>query len=934
MRINLKRLYILISLLPLSDFCYSQIDSITTRENIKFEYIIKSELIPQLQQVLAFIADKTTGPNEVQTLIENKTKGVLENRLFADDKIIVENDLQPGADTNIALRNDFDVVQYLNAFNTSITKSEQNAVELTDIQVSPLKKRTYFYYNVVFTTNYYSTHSSGKKYDKFKRVAEVSVERDTDWHFFIRGIRFATGNELDSSYAFKGIVKIEGDIEKILNAFRDEVQQKEKLSKQNILRLRGEGDDFYDKGDFENALRKYREAWIINISDRESNESLAKVKSSIDKKRKEEIAKKERDSRIVEMTASVKRELDNYNFKSAKLLCDSLIKDFKSTDSEIVRLNDELSQVNASLVGIETAKERKDVRDAARRCQEKIEKEKNDIYKSEYYYQMALIYLTLDKSETKKIMNSLTQSIDLSHNHHQLALKARVAMHLEKDDIISAIEDASQMINNDSRNPQLYIDRAQIHIKNNNSQKALDDYSQALLYGERGSEAYKQKAILEFSNMHYADVIKTCSDGIEKNYSAGWLYYYRGLAKEKQSGCFDAGNDFRKAISYGISDSAKTNIKTISDGYSNAANASYANKEYTKAIAEYNCAIGIDSSELALYKRAWSFINISKPDSALNMINPLLSKNISFPLGYSCRGYAELALKKFSEAQTDFETEIKRSPPDYNTLYGHGLSCFYLEKYELALRSFEKAIEINVTDSAWHYVSYCHYNLKKYDKAIEYGLKAQKIGTQKFKVYYITGRSYYDSKNYSDAIKTFSKAFSLVSFDDSLYLYYASAFENNKDYPAAITAYNNLSKSVLSRDTAFYRTGVCEIKSHEPSNLFLGLTKLIGYTKARPALKHPEAYSYISYAYLNLDSLKQANEFLEKAKTDGETNYMTQYVLACMQTKNSMFDDAFISLDNALASKLFTKPDITSEKLLKPLFKKDRFKELMTKYFR
>ncbi len=917
-------------------FGWAQIDSITTRDALKFAYMLKSDLIPQLQSVLIFIADKSSGQNEIASVIDIKTKGILEKRIFADDKVMIENDLEPGADTNKELRNDLSVVAYLENFNTTYSKSpsDQPTIELNEIEVSPLKRKNYFYYNVVFSCNYYGTHSSGKKYTKFKRVAEVSVDKDTDWRFFIRSIRFTLGNELDSSNAFKGVIKSEDDVEKILEAFRNEARQKEQITRQNILRLRGDGDDFYDKGDFESALKKYREAWSLDINDKASNECVIKTKSSIDKKRKEYIALKEKEKHVAEMITSVKREQANYNFKAAKILCDSLIKDYQSSDPEIIKLNDELSYVNASLVGIETAKEQKNVREATRRCQEKIDKEKNEIYKSEYWYQMALIYLSLDRSETKKIMDCLTQAIDISRNHHQQALKARITLHLEKNDVISALEDASQIINNDSRNPQLYIDRALILVKNNNTLKAIDDYSQAILLGENSREVYIQKAMLELSNLRYADVIKTATAGIEKNKLSGWLHFYRGLAKEKQTSCADAGDDFRKAVFYGISDSAKTIIKSISNKYYDSAKANYSAGQYSKALVDFNNSIGIDSNELSLCMRGWSFLNIGLPDSAIKMVTPLLAKNNLYRDVYSCRGYALITLKKYNDAVTDFDAELKTNPIDYKSLYGYGVANFYLNNYEAAAVSFEKAAAVNPTDTAWHYASFSYYNQFKYDKAIECGLKSQKTGTTKFKVYYITGRAYFDSKNYASAVKMFAAAVPLVAFDDSLYLYNGLAQENLKEYSAAIASYNTLAKSVLSRDTAFYLAGICAIKSHDAQLIAAGITKLINYNNNKHTSDNAQVLSFIAYGYMSIDSLKQANEYLAKAKAADDNHYMVQFVQTCAHVKDSMFDDAFIALEKALISKQFLKEDITGEKLLKPLYKKDKFKELLAKYFR
>jgi tetratricopeptide (TPR) repeat protein len=547
---------------------------------------------------------------------------------------------------------------------------------------------------------------------------------------------------------------------------------------------------------------------------------------------------------------------------------------------------------------------------------------------------MAIIYEKLSKGEQAKILDYLSQSVTHSKSHHQRALVKRAQLYISQGNVISALEDASRIINNDSRNPAHYVYRAGIFEKNKQQIKAIDDYGKAIELGDYSHQTFLNKSILEFVNLRYADVINTTTQGIDKNKTYGMLYYYRGLAKDKQSSCSDAGDDFRNAMQKGIPDSAKAKIDFISNAYIAKGNAELAKGSYLNALREFGNAVAIDSNQTGLYKKGSCFLNIGILDSALILLNALLNNNTEFADAHNQRGYVYLKQKKFESALNDFDEEVKRNQLSVTALYGKGMSEFSLGKYTEAAVSFEKAGTLASSDSAWYYASLSNYNLKRYDKAIDCSNKAQKEETKKFEVYYICGRAYFEQKDYSNAVSAFSKALPLVAFDDELYLYNASANELNGSLLEASSAFDKLSISYKYKDTSFFRSGICLIKMHKPANYKNAISKLLNYGITDTSKNKGESFAWIAYAYLSIDSVKQANEFILKAKTANEQNYMTQYVVAIANTKDSMFDDAYIALEKAMQSKKFIKEEFIEEKLFKPLYKKDKFQILVNRYYK
>ncbi|MEP7169506.1 MAG: tetratricopeptide repeat protein, partial [Bacteroidota bacterium] len=798
----MKKLFCITGFLITSTALFAQNDSINTRDDKILKFKIRNNLIPDYEKVLVFIADSTTGPNEVEEVIKNKTQGTKESKIFTDDKVTVESDLFPGADTNKTIGGDLQIVQYLNNFNTNYAKTESKNISLNNVEISPLKKGEYFYYNVQFESDYRGTTSTGEKFHAINRIAEVKLINDHGWIPYINSIRFAKEEKLDTvTNVFKNIIRKETDVDKLLEDMESQEQTRIKEENNKIQGLIGDGNDLYDKKDYENALKKYREAQKINYFNKEPTPLIEKAKKGIEKEKQEEQDKIERAKHIEEMKKEVRRLHVNYDFQNAKLLCDSLTKDYNVSDDEFSKLNNDLSDILASLAGIEISMERKVLKEAVNNCNEKIARARNNIYKAEFCYRMALIYKTLDKTETKKIMDYSSQAIDLSSKHHQNALKLRAGMYMASGDIPHAIEDASQLINNESRNPENYLFRAGWFESDKNYSKAIDDYGKAIIYNTKDSTTYMKKSILEFNTGKYSDAKKTASDGIEKTVCYGGLYFNRGIASDKLNDCKAAGDDFLKAKECGIEEKQKTSILNISENYVLQGNTNLSKGALYDARNQYTNAILIDSNLNALYGRAHTFIMLGKNDSAITDLDKLIRRKPDFRDAHSQRGTAYSSLKNFAQANPDFEDETKRFADNFSAWYAKGQSELAQEKWDNAGASFERCGLLSYSDSTYYWASFAWFNAKKYDKAITACEKAKDKKTKMALVYYVSGKSNYYTHNYKTAVKELETAKTMAPLNHDIIFWYAVALEANEKYLGAAQLYDQLYASHNYKDT-------------------------------------------------------------------------------------------------------------------------------------
>ncbi|MBL0341161.1 MAG: hypothetical protein IPP71_09660 [Bacteroidetes bacterium] len=166
--------------------------------------------------MLNFISLNGTLQNEVEQVIENRVKKAGERKLFYNEKVIVDSDLIPGAETNPSLRGETTIEQYLLNFHTGYAKTDDPTVTMMVLEISPLKQKEYLFYNVIFKCAFSGKSVKGESYPPVTRVAEIGLVKENRWRLYIRAIRFPLGNETDAQNAFTGITKTETEVEKLL----------------------------------------------------------------------------------------------------------------------------------------------------------------------------------------------------------------------------------------------------------------------------------------------------------------------------------------------------------------------------------------------------------------------------------------------------------------------------------------------------------------------------------------------------------------------------------------------------------------------------------------------------------------------------------------------------------------------------------------------
>ena len=211
-------------------------------------------------------------------------------------------------------------------------------------------------------------------------------------------------------------------------------------------------------------------------------------------------------------------------------------------------------------------------------------------------------------------------------------------------------------------------------------------------------------------------------------------------------------------------------------------------------------------------------------DKARTILKSISKNNMHDANYWFLLGICNANLKKFHEAEKNFNKTVKLSPQAPQAWSNLGLSYLHQEKYSEAIRAFKKALTIdNNFHDAIYNLSVAYHKINKIDKAIKYAERAILINKNHFQSHNILGlcrqesdnvksissfrtaiklnNHYYDAwhnlidtyllhKKNTEAEQTIKTAIRLFPRDVSLYESLGKLYESQNKHDKVISTYN------------------------------------------------------------------------------------------------------------------------------------------------
>ena len=417
--------------------------------------------------------------------------------------------------------------------------------------------------------------------------------------------------------------------------------------------------------------------------------------------------------------------------------------------------------------------------------------------------------------------------------------------------------------------------------------QAIEDLSASIKYNPNPAGTYNNRGVVSCDKGNFDDAIADHNKAIKLNPKFAEAYFNRANAYTGKRDFDDAIADYSKAIELRAD---------YYFAYINRGNAYDSKGEVDKAIAEYNDAIKLEPERSIAYNNR-GFAYRKKGNRAMNQAIADFSKVIQldpeFTMAYYNRAEVRLRLREWEKARTDLMTAKKMGvdivaafcydyenvadfkqktgiqlpsdiaamlnpdpsePAGADTYIASGIDYCRKSKYDLAIRNFRMAIQLNPEAvDAYYYRGLAYHKKSESDRAIDDFTKAITLKPDYVDAYYSRGITYHNKGIFDKAIEDFSEVISLrPDYADAYYNRGAAYYSIGKfdqaieDYDKAIDFNSDFAEAYKNRGMAYHHKGEIE-------------RAITDYTEAiRLSPKNPDAYYSRAVAYSNKDEIERA----------------------------------------------------------------------------
>jgi tetratricopeptide (TPR) repeat protein/S1-C subfamily serine protease len=332
---------------------------------------------------------------------------------------------------------------------------------------------------------------------------------------------------------------------------------------------------------------------------------------------------------------------------------------------------------------------------------------------ADYYYLRGIAYRMLNKYEPARAIDDLTQAIQLDPKNAQYYYMRGIAYSGLKQ-YKQAISDLTETIRRDPKNAPytvgglrysefkdneimissynksisiVYAARGDYHRNLKNYKQAIDDYTQAIKIDPKNPTYYRDRGVAYGKLKNYKQAIDDYTQAIKIDDKNAIYYVGRGLAYFQLKDYKQAINDYSQAIK----------IDDKNAIYYNARGLTYLElKDYKQAIDDLTQAIKLDTKNAIYYNlRGFAYFQLKDHKQAIDDYTQAIKLKPDFTEAYYVRGIAHYFLKDYKQAINDWNQAIKLKP-DYPEAYTNlGIVSYEMGEVETAINYWRNAIKIN-----------------------------------------------------------------------------------------------------------------------------------------------------------------------------------------------------------------------------------------------
>lgn len=231
--------------------------------------------------------------------------------------------------------------------------------------------------------------------------------------------------------------------------------------------------------------------------------------------------------------------------------------------------------------------------------------------------------------------------------------------------------------------------------------------------------------------------------------------------------------------------------------------------KYTEALADFEQAIKLDSTDSRFYAhRSMVYSKLKRYDDALDDLDVAVKIDPENSTAYNNRGNIYQELHQYKEAEVEFSYALQLDPNYAKAYYNRGLIYINLKLYKQAIDDLDNAIRLEPTYAkAYLNRGKTFEELREYDNALFDFSQTIQLDPANAKAYYNRGVIYQNLQEYEKALNDYEQAIKLDPNYIDAYLNHGVVLENLQQYDKALTDYNRVIELDPSDAAAYNNRG-------------------------------------------------------------------------------------------------------------------------------
>lgn len=311
-----------------------------------------------------------------------------------------------------------------------------------------------------------------------------------------------------------------------------------------------------------------------------------------------------------------------------------------------------------------------------------------------------------------------------------------------------------------SSSPQYFLEK----LTQEENNLSLEELNTILFNNPKFYPAYFHRMKIYAQAGPYKSAILDCQTLLNNGYITPEIYTYKAQAHEKLKEYEKAFSDFTSALELQETATRYAFRSDVANYIATSKRNAYASeKEYMPfletALSDLTKAISLSPSDIYYNKRGIIYVKNKQYEKAIEDFNQAIAYNSQKAEYYYNRAIVKKDMKHLLDAIKDFTLAVKCDPTSVSMLKSRGNCYLVLQEYSNAYKDYAKAYELDTTQTdLLERMSYSLIQLQQWDNALKIINQAININSKKDLYFYRRSEIYFNMENYASALESIEVA--------------------------------------------------------------------------------------------------------------------------------------------------------------------------------